>query len=99
LGGALETGAWRSALPPLPPLPTPATIRAETLDVRLRAGEVVVLDLAPSPAHRKGHIPGARFAVRARLAEAAPCLNPASRSSSPRPTASWPGSPPANSPP
>jgi rhodanese-related sulfurtransferase len=69
--GALETGDWR---PALPPLPTPATIRAETLDVRLRAGEVLVLDLAPSPAHRKGHIPGARFAVRARLAEAAPAL-------------------------
>jgi antitoxin (DNA-binding transcriptional repressor) of toxin-antitoxin stability system len=31
---------------------------------------VVVLDLASSPIHRKGHVPGAWFAIRARLAEA-----------------------------
>jgi len=34
----------------------------------------VVIDVAPSPAHRKGHIPGAWFAVRARLAEALKAL-------------------------
>ncbi|MGV9796914.1 rhodanese-like domain-containing protein [Mycobacterium sp. NPDC003449] len=31
--------------------------------------DVVVLDLAPSPAYRTGHIPGASFAIRSRLAE------------------------------
>ncbi len=36
---------------------------------RLEAAEVTVIDLGPSPAHRRGHIPGARFAIRARLAQ------------------------------
>lgn len=31
-------------------------------------GAALVLDVAPSPEYRAGHIPGARFAVRARLA-------------------------------
>jgi rhodanese-related sulfurtransferase len=51
---------------------------------------VVVLDLASSPIHRKGHVPGAWFAIRARLAEAFERIPKASRSSSPRPTARWP---------
>lgn len=32
------------------------------------AGSVLVLDVAPSPEYRAGHLPGARFAIRARLA-------------------------------
>lgn len=61
----LATGPWRAALPPLPDTPvlTPAELNA-------RLDEVVVLDLAPSPAHRRGHIPGAWFAIRSRLAQA-----------------------------
>lgn len=31
-------------------------------------GDKVLLDLGPSPAYRTGHIPGARFAIRSRLA-------------------------------
>jgi rhodanese-related sulfurtransferase len=65
--GELETGAWR---PALPPIPTVETISPEDLAVALGDGAVVVLDLAPSPLHRKGHIPGAWFTIRARLAEA-----------------------------
>jgi rhodanese-related sulfurtransferase len=65
--GELETGAWR---PALPPIPTVETISPEDLAVALGDGAVVVLDLAPSPVHRKGHIPGAWFTIRARLAEA-----------------------------
>ncbi|CAN5530582.1 rhodanese-related sulfurtransferase [soil metagenome] len=65
--GALETGAWQAATPPFP---TVETISPGDLAVALGDAAVVVLDLAPSPLHRKGHIPGAWFAIRARLAEA-----------------------------
>jgi rhodanese-related sulfurtransferase len=65
--GPLETGPWR---PTLPPLPHVQTIGVEALAARLAADDAVVVDLAPSPAHRRGHIPGARFAIRAQLAEA-----------------------------
>ena len=65
--GELETGAWR---PAVPPIPTVETISPEDLAVALGDGAVVVLDLAPSPLHRKGHVPGAWFTIRARLAEA-----------------------------
>ncbi|CAN5180149.1 hypothetical protein BH10PSE3_BH10PSE3_19260 [soil metagenome] len=64
--GELETGAWRAAAPAIP---TVETISPEDLAVALGDGAVVVLDLAPSPLHRKGHVPGAWFAIRARLAE------------------------------
>jgi rhodanese-related sulfurtransferase len=66
----LETGAQRSSLPPLP---AAEEISPDELAAELEAGAVVV-DLAPSPQHRKGHIPGAWFAIRARLAEALPAL-------------------------
>jgi rhodanese-related sulfurtransferase len=69
LEGGLEQGPWRSALPVLPDVPS---LSASELAADL-AGHVV-LDVAPSPAHRKGHIPGAWFAVRARLAEAIKAL-------------------------
>ena len=36
----------------------------------LERGEATVIDLAPSPQYRRGHIPGAWFAIRSRLAEA-----------------------------
>jgi rhodanese-related sulfurtransferase len=65
--GELEADAWR---PTAPPIPTVETISPEDLAVALGDGAVVVLDLAPSPVHRKGHVPGAWFAIRARLAEA-----------------------------
>jgi rhodanese-related sulfurtransferase len=41
-----------------------------TLAYRQYLNAAVVVDLAPSPQYRKGHIPGAWFAIRARLAEA-----------------------------
>jgi rhodanese-related sulfurtransferase len=65
--GELETGVWRAAAPSIP---TVETISPEDLAVTLGDAAVVVLDLAPSPLHRKGHVPGAWFAIRARLAEA-----------------------------
>ncbi len=63
----LEAGAWRAARPALPSV---ETLTARELAQALLDEAVVVLDLAPSPIHRKGHIPGAWFAIRSRLAEA-----------------------------
>ena len=51
-----------------PDPPAVAAIDPLTLTARLEAGEAVVLDLGPSPAYRRVHIPGAWFAIRARLA-------------------------------
>ena len=65
--GALETGAWR---PTLPPLPAAEAIEPADLAEALAREAVTLIDLAPSPRHRKGHIPGAWFAIRARLDEA-----------------------------
>ncbi len=44
------------------------------LAARLAAGDAVVLDLAPSRTYDNGHIPGAWWAVRARLATTLPKL-------------------------
>jgi rhodanese-related sulfurtransferase len=46
--------------------PEPATVQPS----ELRANPAIIVDLALSRQHRQGHIPGAWFAVRARLAEA-----------------------------
>jgi rhodanese-related sulfurtransferase len=46
--------------------PEPATVAPS----ELQANPAVVVDLALSRQHRQGHIPGAWFAIRARLAEA-----------------------------
>jgi rhodanese-related sulfurtransferase len=71
--GPLDTGPWRPTLPPLPDAPS---ISANDLAATLSNGPVTVIDLAPGPVHRKGHVPGAWFAIRARLAEAAPQIDP-----------------------
>ncbi len=54
---------------PLPLAPSADTISVQDLATALRDGRVTVIDLGPSPAHRRGHIPGAWFAIRARLAQ------------------------------
>jgi rhodanese-related sulfurtransferase len=55
-------------------LGTPATaekaIDCTALATLLERGEATVIDLAPSPQYRKGHIPGSWFAIRSRLNEA-----------------------------
>jgi rhodanese-related sulfurtransferase len=67
LDGDLERGTPepKSDLFPLAG-PQPAAVQP----VELRATPAVVVDLAISRHHRQGHIPGAWFAIRARLAEA-----------------------------
>ena len=53
--------------------PEPETVQP----AELQANPAVVVDLALSRQHRQGHIPGAWFAIRARLAEALSKLPPA----------------------
>jgi rhodanese-related sulfurtransferase len=67
----LETGSWRAARPKLPPA---ATLSPEALAQKIDDQRVVVVDVGPSKAHRKGHVPTARFAIRARLASYAGSL-------------------------
>ncbi len=64
----LEAGAWTPRPPPLPHVETlsPRDLAQAIADEAV----VVVVDLAPSPRHRKAHVPGAWFAIRAQLAEA-----------------------------
>lgn len=69
--GALEAGAWTPRLPALPPV---ETLSPRDLVQALADDAVVVVDLAPSPRHRKGHVPGAWFAIRAQLPEALAAL-------------------------
>src|SRR5215510_11431143 len=45
-------------------------IDSAALATLLERDETTVIDLAPSPQYRKGHIPGAWFAIRSRLKEA-----------------------------
>ena len=65
-GGGLVTGASS------PPLPDGAiadceTLTAEALRALVEAGDATVVDLATSLEYRAGHIPGAWWAIRARL--------------------------------
>ena len=72
-GVELERGvpATKSDIFPLAG-PEPATVQPP----ELQANPAVVVDLALSRHHRQGHIPGAWFAIRARLAEALEKLPP-----------------------
>ncbi|MEA1673626.1 rhodanese-like domain-containing protein [Nitrospirillum sp. BR 11163] len=58
------TGAWR---PTLPPLPAVEAIPPAHLARLLAEGGITLLDVGPSPAYRRGRVPGARFIIRARL--------------------------------
>jgi rhodanese-related sulfurtransferase len=62
--GPLEVGPSPAAHAPPPDT---AEISIEALEARLIAGDIKLLDLASSQSHALGHIPKARFAVRARL--------------------------------
>ena len=66
-GVELESGKPAVASDIFPPAgPEPATVQPAELQPR----SAIVVDLALSRYHRQGHIPGAWFAIRARLAEA-----------------------------
>jgi rhodanese-related sulfurtransferase len=53
--------------PPARVLGAPAVDRAVTPSAALEIDDVAVIDLSTSPHYRRGHIPGAWFAIRARL--------------------------------
>ncbi len=57
-----ETGA-----PAAPLLGAPAPARAVDASAATAMGDVTVIDLSTSPHYRRGHIPGAWFAIRSRL--------------------------------
>ncbi len=61
------------------PDPEPASIGAAALDAALGAGGVEVVDLSLSRAYLEAHVPGAWYAVRARLASALVALPPCGR--------------------
>jgi rhodanese-related sulfurtransferase len=72
-----ERGTWQAPLPPVPAVPL---ITATDLFEALNApAPPVVIDLTTSANYRRGHIPGARFALRAQLAEIFPRLPQTSR--------------------
>ncbi|MCW5748075.1 MAG: thiosulfate sulfurtransferase, partial [Alphaproteobacteria bacterium] len=64
----IETGPERRAVPGLNRVAVPA-IAASELKAMVDAGEALVVDLDTSIRYRDGHIPGAWFAVRARLGQ------------------------------
>ncbi|WP_422785789.1 rhodanese-like domain-containing protein [Rhizorhabdus argentea] len=61
---AAATGPWT---PTLPSLPAVDLISVKELAQTLGSSQTIVVDLAPSTTHRSEHVPGARFAIRARL--------------------------------
>jgi len=54
------------------PLGAPATDAGIGLSTLMNTDDVTFVDLSPSPVYRKGHIPGAWFAIRFRLDRALP---------------------------
>jgi rhodanese-related sulfurtransferase len=71
-----EAGAWR---PQLPPLPESLEVGPATLRNWLQAGQAVVVDVARHAAFKKSHVPGAWWALRSGIANAAARLPKASR--------------------
>ncbi len=70
----LVAGGDETGRPPVPVLgavpPKHRGIEAAALSELVARDRVTVVDLSLSPAYRKGHIPGAWFAIRTRLKEA-----------------------------
>jgi rhodanese-related sulfurtransferase len=65
-GGALETGTISPSMPEEAPAEC-ETLTADALRSLVDKNEVTVVDLATSLDYRSGHIPGAWWAIRARL--------------------------------
>ncbi|WP_304186569.1 rhodanese-like domain-containing protein [Phenylobacterium aquaticum] len=61
----LERGPRRPTRPALPDVPS-----LTAAELIAGGGDLIVIDVATSAQHRKGHVPGAWFAVRASLAQA-----------------------------
>ncbi|MGO9952176.1 MAG: rhodanese-like domain-containing protein [Dissulfurispiraceae bacterium] len=67
-GVQLETGDRRAVVPGLNEIRLPR-IEPEKLNELIQAKKVTVIDFADSISYKIGHIPGAWFAIRSRLAE------------------------------
>jgi rhodanese-related sulfurtransferase len=67
-GVDLVTGDYKSDVPGLDELDLPCVEPAD-LHRLLQAGQTVVLDVADSLSYRRGHIPGAWFVIRSRMAD------------------------------
>jgi len=78
LGAALETGPYRAKVLGLGGI-APRTVTPPTLQSWIAAGAATVVDLGTSKAYRAGHIPGAWFALRSRLATDLSKVGPAER--------------------
>jgi rhodanese-related sulfurtransferase len=57
-------------------LGTPVSAKAVEPSAAMEIDDVTVIDLSASPRYRRGHIPGAWFAIRSRLAHALPQIAP-----------------------
>lgn len=64
----VERGPDRRRLPPVPDVAA-ETVSPRALLALLENGEAAVIDITRSPRYRAGHVPGAYFSTRARLAE------------------------------
>lgn len=79
LAGGIDAGP-RSAGAYVADVPEAEGPAADTLSPRMVAvantrAKALILDLSPSPIYAEGHIPGARFAIRARLGQTLPTLD------------------------
>ena len=68
LEGGLASGLALEPVAALTPKPL-VTIDARALSARIDSGEVALVDLRPGMAFRAGHIAGARWSIRPRLAD------------------------------
>jgi rhodanese-related sulfurtransferase len=64
----VENGLEAAALPPLPAIPEDLAVQTVDADALAACDDAVVVDLARSIVFREGHIPGALWGVRGRLA-------------------------------
>jgi rhodanese-related sulfurtransferase len=64
----VENGLEAAALPPLPAIPEDPAVQTVDADALAACDDAVVVDLARSIVFREGHIPGALWGVRGRLA-------------------------------
>jgi rhodanese-related sulfurtransferase len=70
-----ERGPWQAPLPPVPDVPRVSLVTPAVLsDWLTEANPPVVIDLTTSANYLRGHIPGARFALRAQFSEILPKL-------------------------
>jgi rhodanese-related sulfurtransferase len=68
-GVSLDTGDYKPLVPGSEQIGMPR-IKAMELNTQLQAKKATVIDVADSLSYKKGHIPGAWFAIRSRLDEA-----------------------------